>query len=182
MKIYFSFLFLILALSLTGSSSFAEESNRITFIKKSDLPDGYYLVTQTKSNIKDIYTEVWSTMSPAVEKYYTQKYGSLVHAPPASSISIERFHYSNGIDQSTVNYHKGASIAPGWIETTPGGKKIGDKCFSINFSSPKGDKLCNIIIVKGSFLYLIKIMNRKGSKSIPKDSAEKLIETIYSRL
>jgi hypothetical protein len=120
-------------------------------------------------------------MSPSDEKYYIQKRGGIVKAPPTSNIEIERFSYSYPIDNPTINYHKGSIFDPKWIEAAPNEKKPGEKRYSLTKKFSDGSSLVKTIIVKDNSLFTITIINQKSSKSIPKDSAEKLIETIYSR-
>ncbi|MCE1245502.1 MAG: hypothetical protein LWY06_02535 [Firmicutes bacterium] len=166
-------------------SSFADTAKPKQILTKADLPDGYYLGYSARKMSKNRvlhHSELWTTLSPKQKNYYIQKYGSLVKAPPASFISLEQYHYENGMAGKMIQYHKGPSANPGWKDTTPAGKKYGSKCCSIIQPFDNGDKLIIILFIKGDDLFLLKTCERAKSPRELKPDPEKLIETIYSRL
>ena len=182
MKIKLSLLFLLILFS--SGEVFSQDKVKHILLTKCDLPFGYYLKNNNKNLSKSgaYYSEYWNTMSPSEEKYYSKQKGGIFNAPVVSSISIDRYYSTNKIPDSLIEYHKGSLRDPGWVETTPNGKKLGDKCYSLTKNKNDGSIDYVLIVVKNKTMTVVTILNRKNSKSIPKESVEKLIEIIYSRL
>ena len=184
MKFKVLFAMLIVFLLLTTYAILASCNHKKTVLNATDLPSGYYPGNTMDDKEKGFsaFTEYYTSMSPSTRNYYNKKYGSLIKAPPSSTIGVVRYYSDKGFTDEFIESEKGSTYHPGWIKTTPGGKVLGDKCYSLCRKYEDGSELIKVIIVKKRALCVISINNQKNSKSISKESAEKLIETIYSRL
>lgn len=172
----------IFLLSLSTCSILAQSTKSEKAIEKADLPDGYYLNDRNKQVTINgiVFREYWSALSKNLEKQLMQKSNGLAKLSPQSSVTVDRYYMYNNIPDEFISDQKGANSS-GWINSTPKGSKLGDKCWSLVKLYNDGGSHTKIIILKGRNLCVISILNRKKSKSISSDNIENLIKTIYSR-